>query len=173
MNMTRSETNDFDAVPLRTMERRRPHSWRQATLLTLAFAGVLAVLPLHRALGQEAPPTGRILRWIDNNPAGAVDHWQWRAVTVPESPWNEIHGATQLELNGIFYGIAFPPSGVLDIEIRAIGNAGGTTTVASQPSNSIRVPSCFDSDVNRDGIVGGPDFAEFAAQWAQPCTVNN
>ena len=150
----------------------------EATLLAAIVVGALGFLPHQQALAQEflpddPPPTGRILRWIDNNPDGSVDHWQWRMVASPESPWSLIHGATQLEVNGLWYGISFPPPGILDVEIRAVGITGDTTAIVSEPSNSVTLPNCFDADLNRDGIVGGPDWGELAKQWSHTCVVTN
>ena len=153
-----------------------PQKASRLGLLALVTACVIPIAGLTGA--QEAPPAdiplpGRIIRWIDLNPAGAVDHWEWRIVSVPEDTWSPIHGVTQIELNGLWYGIAFPPPGVFDIEIRAIAATGETTVIASAPSNPIRIPGCSDADLNRDGVVGGPDYAQFAFQFNQTCTGTN
>lgn len=163
---------------LRRGVARIPTRLVETTLVGAIVVGTIGLLAGQQAMAQEfppgdQPPTGRILRWIDNNPPGSVDHWEWRAVTAPESPWSPIHGPTQLELNGIWYGIAFPNVGILDVEIRAVGITGDTTVIVSAPSNPVRVPNCFDADLNRDGLVGGPDWTQFALQWNQTCVVSN
>lgn len=157
---------------------RIPTRLVETTLVAAILVGAIGFLPGQQVMAQEfppgdPPPTGRILRWIDNNPPGSVDQWEWRAVTTPESPWSLIHGITQPELNGVWYGIAFPPVGILDVEIRAVAITGGTTVIVSDPSNAVRVPNCFDADLNRDGVVGGPDWTQFAQQWNQTCVVSN
>jgi len=144
---------------------------------TLLIAAV-ATFPSMQAGAQEflpvdPPPTGRILRWIDANPAGAVDLWEWRQANVAESPWSPVHGATLLESSGVWYGIVFPPPGPFVIEIRALALTGGTGVLASAPSNPIPIPNCFDADITRDGVVGGPDFAQLGAHWAQVCVASN
>ena len=145
-----------------------------ATLLTAA----MTFLPGLQAGAQEflpvdPPPTGRILRWVDANPAGAVDLWEWRHAQVPDSPWSPIHGATLLESSGVWYGIAFPPPGFFVIEIRALALTEGAGVIASAPSNPIQIPGCFDADINRDGAVGGPDFSSLGFHWAQICVASN
>ncbi len=130
-----------------------------------AAAALLAVLScVHPAWAQPAGTHARMLRWSE--PAGEdVDYFEarWRTAGEVPSAWEQVLGAT--EFAGVWYGVAFVPATPVEVEVRAVSVDG----MVSDPSNARPYPSCDDADLNRDGVVGGPDFTSWISFYGQVC----
>jgi len=145
-------------------------------MVYLVTASLLSVASFtEEVAAQEAAGFPLVIRWV--LPGGAtegesfiVDLGSDESLADAVSFGLAVGDADQME--DVYRVTLTVPEGRHCYRVQRLGAGGGDESATSLVScKTVPAPdwACDQADINKDGVVGGPDFAQLRAQWNKVC----